>query len=563
MLIHLHVKNLALIEDIEVEFGPGLNILTGETGAGKSVLLGSMQLILGGRTARDMIRTGASCALVELLFQVENKKAEQALNSLGIFTEEGQVLLSRKIMDGRSINKINGETCTVGQMKAAAECLLDIHGQHEHQSLLYQEKQLEILDAYGREKIRPAKEAVRQSYEEYRKYMRALKELDTDEEQRNREKAFLEFEISEIEKAHLVPGEDEELETLYRRLNNGKLILETLQSVHSLTGYDSGQGAGEAVGTGVRELFRVTEYDTQLESMAETLQEIDGLLNDFNRELSSYVEDLSFDDETFYETEKRLDQINGLKAKYGRTIEEILEYQNTQQQKLEKLARYEENFLEARQNLKKAEEQLEKDSYVLSEIRKDYSRTLTEKIIEGLRDLNFLDVKFRINFQRKQEFTDNGYDSIEYEISTNPGESVKPLGRIVSGGELSRIMLAIKAILADRDQIETLIFDEIDTGISGRTAQKVSEKMAVIGSCHQVLCITHLPQIAAMADTHFEIEKHQKGNETITEIHPLGERESVRELARLLGGAEITEAVLKNAMEMKELAQVHKNTRVK
>ena len=291
--------------------------------------------------------------------------------------------------------------------------------------------------------------------------------------------------------------------------------------------------------------------------------QIDGLLNDFNRELSSYVEDLSFDDETFYETEKRLDQINGLKAKYGRTIEEILEYQNTQQQKLEKLARYEENFLEARQNLKKAEEQLEKDSYVLSEIRKDYSKTLTEKIIEGLRDLNFLDVKFRIDFQRKQEFTDNGYDSIEYEISTNPGESVKPLGRIVSGGELSRIMLAIKAILADRDQIETLIFDEIDTGISGRTAQKVSEKMAVIGSCHQVLCITHLPQIAAMADTHFEIEKHQKGSETITEIHPLGERESVRELARLLGGAEITEAVLKNAMEMKELAQVHKNTRVK
>ena len=563
MLIHLHVKNLALIEDIEVEFGPGLNILTGETGAGKSVLLGSMQLILGGRTARDMIRTGASCALVELLFQVENKKAEQALNSLGIFTEEGQVLLSRKIMDGRSINKINGETCTVGQMKAAAECLLDIHGQHEHQSLLYQEKQLEILDAYGREKIRPAKEAVRQSYEEYRKYMRALKELDTDEEQRNREKAFLEFEISEIEKAHLVPGEDEELETLYRRLNNGKLILETLQSVHSLTGYDSGQGAGEAVGTGVRELLRVTEYDTQLESMAETLQEIDGLLNDFNRELSSYVEDLSFDDETFYETEKRLYQINGLKAKYGRTIEEILEYQNTQQQKLEKLARYEENFLEARQNLKKAEEQLEKDSYVLSEIRKDYSKTLTEKIIEGLRDLNFLDVKFRIDFQRKQEFTDNGYDSIEYEISTNPGESVKPLGRIVSGGELSRIMLAIKAILADRDQIETLIFDEIDTGISGRTAQKVSEKMAVIGSCHQVLCITHLPQIAAMADTHFEIEKHQKGSETITEIHPLGERESVRELARLLGGAQITPAVLGNAREMKELAQQQKNTRLK
>ena len=543
MLVHLHVKNLALIQDIEVEFGPGLNILTGETGAGKSILLGSMQLILGGRIAKDMIRAGAPYALVELLFQVENQKAEASLKNLGIELEDGQVLLSRKITDGRSINKINGETCTVSQMKATASCLLDIHGQHEHQSLLYQDKQLEILDAYGKEKIQPAKE------------------LDTDEEQRNREKAFLEFEIEEIEKAHLLSGEDEELETLYRKLNNGKLILETLQTVHSLTGYD--QGAGDAAGTAVRELSKVTEYDPQLEIMSQSLQEIDSLLNDFNREISSYVEDLSFDDETFYETERRLDLINGLKAKYGRTIEEIHAYEKGQQKKLEELSRYEENFLKAKEDLKKTEEQLEKASHVLSEIRKEYSKTLTEKIIEGLRDMNFLDVKFRIDFQRKKEFSDNGTDEIEYEISTNPGEDVKPLGRIVSGGELSRIMLAIKAILADRDQIETLIFDEIDTGISGRTAQKVSEKMAVIGACHQVLCITHLPQIAAMADTHFEIEKHQKGTETITEIHPLEGDESVRELARLLGGAEITDAVFGNAKEMKELALVHKNTRLK
>lgn len=287
------------------------------------------------------------------------------------------------------------------------------------------------------------------------------------------------------------------------------------------------------------------------------------MLNDFNRELSSYVEDLSFDDETFYETERRLDLINGLKAKYGRTIEDILAYQERQQKKLEDLSKYEENFLKAKEELKKTEHQLEKASHVLSEIRKEYSKALTEKIIEGLRDMNFLDVKFRIDFQRKKEFSDNGTDDIEYEISTNPGEDVKPLGRIVSGGELSRIMLAIKAILADRDQIETLIFDEIDTGISGRTAQKVSEKMAVIGACHQVLCITHLPQIAAMADTHFEIEKHQKGTETITEIHPLEGDAAIRELARLLGGAEITEAVFHNAKEMKELAQVHKNTRLK
>ena len=563
MLVHLHVKNLALIEDIEVEFGPGLNILTGETGAGKSILLGSMQLILGSRIAKDMIRAGASYALVELLFQVENPRAEEALRALGIEPEDGQVILSRKIMDGRSINKINGETCTVSQMKAVASCLLDIHGQHEHQSLLYQDKQLEILDAYGKEEIWPAKEVVNSAYRTYRDCLRDLKALDMDEEQRNRERAFLEFEINEIESSGLKPGEDEELEKLYRKLDNGKKILETLQGVRDLTGNDSLQGAGESVGNAVREMMRVTEYDSQLESMSSTLQEIDGLLNDFNRELSAYVEELNFDDETFYETEKRLDLINNLKAKYGQSLEEIQAYCKKQRQKLEDLDRYEENFQKAKAEVEKSRKKLEKVSDKLSVIRQKYSQMLTEKIIEGLKDLNFLDVQFRIDFQRKKDYTDNGFDDIEYEISTNPGEGVKPLGRIVSGGELSRIMLAIKAILADRDQIETLIFDEIDTGISGRTAQKVSEKMAVIGKCHQVLCITHLPQIAAMADTHFEIEKHQKGTETITEIHPLEGDDSVRELARLLGGAEITQAVFENAKEMKELAQVHKNTRLK
>ena len=563
MLVHLHVKNLALIEDIEVEFGSGLNILTGETGAGKSILLGSMQLILGSRSARDMIRSGASYALVELLFQVENKRAEETLLNLGIQLEDGQVLLTRKILDGRSISKINGETCTVSQMKAAASCLLDIHGQHEHQSLLYQDKQLEILDSYGKSEIDPLKEKVREAYGEYRNCLRELKSLDMDEEQRNRERAFLEFEIKEIENADLKNGEDEELESLYRKLDNGKKILDTMQAVHSLTGYDSGQGAGESVGSAYRELTRITEFDPQLESLAGTLQEIDGLLNDFNREVSSYVEEMSFDDETFYETEKRLDLINGLKAKYGQSIEEIRKYGEVQQQKLDKLNRYEECYQNALAQAEKSRQKLDRISHELSKVRKQYSTALTEKIIEGLKDLNFLDVEFRIAFCDQKEYSANGYDDIEYEISTNPGESLKPLGKIVSGGELSRIMLALKAILADRDQIETLIFDEIDTGISGRTAQKVSEKMAVIGGCHQVLCITHLPQIAAMADIHFEIEKHQKGTETITEIHPLDKEESVRELARLLGGAEITEAVLQNAREMKELAQVHKNARLK
>ena len=554
MLVHLHVKNLALIDEIEVEFGPGLNILTGETGAGKSILLGSMQLILGGKTSRSMIRENAPYALVELLFQVENTKAKEALAALDIYPEDGQILMSRKIMDGRSINKINGETSTVSQMKAAAACLLDIHGQHEHQSLLYEEKQLEILDAYGREKIFPEKEKVKAAYQEYKKCQAELKSLDMDEEQKNREMAFLEFEINEIEKASLVPGEDEELEKQYRKLSNGRRIIDSLQSAHALTGYD-GQGAGEAVGEALRELSRVTEYDEQLESLSQTLSEVDGLLNDFNRELSSYMDDMTFDESVFYETERRLDLLNGLKAKYGQRIEEIQEYQKKQQEKLNKLQKYEEIFEASREELKKAEKKLEVACSRLSEIPKEYSHQLEKKVIQGLKDLNFLDVQFAITFSRRSSFTENGYDEIQYEISTNPGESLKPLGKIVSGGELSRIMRALKAILADRDQIETLIFDEIDTGISGRTAQKVSEKMAVIGHHHQVLCITHLPQIAAMADSHFEIEKQVEGTKTTTQIHPLDEEASIRELARLLGGAQITGAVLENAREMKKLAR--------
>ena len=561
MLVHLHVKNLALIEEAEVEFGPGLNILTGETGAGKSILLGSMQLILGGKTSRNMIRENADYALVELLFQLENPRVLKKLEDLDLYPEEGQILLSRKIMDGRSISKINGETCTVGQMKAAAACLLDIHGQHEHQSLLYRDKQLEILDSYGRAQIFPQKTLVEEAYRQYRKSLEELNSLDIDEEQRNREMAFLEFEVTEIENAALMLGEDEELERQYKKLSNARKIMEVLQTVHTITGYEN--GAGDMTGTALREMAKVTQYDEELESLSQTLNEADSLLNDFHRELSSYLDDLVFDEETFYQVERRLDLINNLKAKYGQEISGILSYRDKQIEKLEKLRKYEEYFQAAKEKVQREEKKLEEASYELSKIRQEYKEQLEKKVVQGLKDLNFLDVDFAIRFDRRKNYTPNGFDDVEYEISTNPGEMRKPLGQIVSGGELSRIMLALKAILADRDEIETLIFDEIDTGISGRTAQKVSEKMAVIGKHHQVLCITHLPQIAAMADTHFEIEKHVKGSETTTQIHPLNEEDSVRELARLLGGAEITAAVLENAKEMKELAQVHKNTRLK
>lgn len=563
MLVHLHVKNLALIQEAEVDFTPGLNIFTGETGAGKSILLGSMQLILGTKMSKEMIREKETYALVELLFQVEEPRVKEQLEKLDIYPEDGQVLLSRKIMDSRSVSKINGETCTVGQMKAAASCLLDIHGQHEHQSLLRQEKQLEIVDAYGKKEIEGCCRETKEAYLEYQKYKKQLNAMNMDEEQKNRQIAFLEFEIQEIENAKLQSREDEQLEQQYRKLNNAKKIAESLHMVRNCIGYDSMQGAGELAGQALREIAKVTSYDEQLANIESMLKDADSLLNDCNRELSAYLDDMTFQDEEFYEIEKRLDLINNLKAKYGQNIEDIHRYQQEQQRKLENLLKYEENYHALKEKIRKAQEVLEEKSYALSELRKQYSKKLETEIISQLKDLNFLDVNFSIDFMKGSHYSENGYDVVEYQISTNPGEPKRPLSKVVSGGELSRIMLAIKTLLADRDEIETLIFDEIDTGISGRTAQKVSEKMALIGQHHQILCITHLPQIAAMADTHFEIRKEVKGTETITQITPLQEKETIRELARLLGGAQITDLVVQNAREMKELAQVHKNSRVK
>ncbi len=553
MLIHLHVKNLALIEEIDVDFGPGLNILTGETGAGKTILLNSMQLILGGKFSRSMLRENAPFALVEMLFQVEGEKTLLELSSLGIDAPDHEVLFSRRIADGRSVGKINGEMCTLSQMKAAAALLLDIHGQHEHQSLLYPEKQLAILDAYGGEEVLGLKEEVQESYKAYRKAKKALEELDIDEERRSREISFLQFEIQQIDEAALYPGEDEKLEKQFKKLSAARKIDETLQQAAALLGYDS--GALDLIGSASKEMLRAAAYDEDLSPLSDQLSEAESLLADFHRGLSAYLDDLTFDEEAFSRIGDRLDLINNLKGKYGGSIEKILEGKEERERKLDILLRHEEHLLKARAEVKEAEKVLKKASLALEERRKAFALSLEERIVAALKDLNFLDVRFRIRFDRKKSYSDNGIDDIEYEIATNPGEEPKGLSGIVSGGELSRIMLAIKAILADRDQIETLIFDEIDTGISGRTAQRVSEKMAEIGRHRQVICITHLPQIASMADQHFEIEKHVlPGGATVTEIHPLSEEDQVRELGRLLGGASITDAVLLNAREMKKLA---------
>lgn len=561
MLVHLHVKNLALIQEVQADFGPGLNILTGETGAGKSILMGSVNLALGQKMSRGMIREGAPYALVELVFQVDSC-TEEKLKELDVFPEEGQVIITRKLMENRSISKVNGEASTAGNIKKIAALLLDIHGQHEHQSLLYPEKQMEILDEFGGGEILEKKEGVKGFYIEYSRLKKELESYQIDEEQRRREMGFLEYEIQEISQAQLKPGEDQELETVYRKLANGKKITEGLGSVYQITGYE-GEGMGAQMGRAMQKISQIREYDSELENIYSSMEDMDSLLNDLNRELSSYLSEFVFSDEEFQETENRLDLINHLKSKYGHTIEEILSYQGEKEKELERLENFQARKEELERKLEEQETLLKKASQELTRCRKDWASMLEEKIIQSLQDLNFLNVEFHISFREKESYTAQGKDSITFMISTNPGEPVLPLQQVVSGGELSRIMLAIKTLLADKDQTETLIFDEIDTGISGRTAQKVAEKMKVIGENHQVLCITHLPQIASQADYHYLIEKNVENMETSTRIRRLSYDDSVEELARMLGGAKITDAVLQNAAEMKDLAQQQKNTRLK
>ncbi len=553
MLHSLHVKNLALIEETEVEFGEGLNILTGETGAGKSVLIGSINLALGGKFDRDMLRTGAENALVELVFSGENvPQLAERLEEMDIPVED-TVTISRRLQAGRSVSKVNGETVNTKQLKEIAELLIDIHGQHEHQSLLHKKKHLEILDAYGGEETKEALSLVEGLYRKVSDLKTKLAQEAMDEAAKQREQALLEFERDEIENAHLELGEDEVLEAKYRKLVNSKKITEALAESYRYTGSEASDGAGNSLGRALRCLNSVAEYDAQLEELSEQLTQIEDLLSEYNREVSAYLSDMEFDGEDFYQIEERLNQINHLKDKYGMTIPEVLQAYEERNERLEKLADYDAYMNGLQAQLSVEETQLRKACEKLTEIRKQCAAGLTGKLIEALENLNFLSVQFAISIGGK-EVSANGADDVEFLISTNPGEDLKPLAQVASGGELSRVMLAIKTVLASKDAIDTLIFDEIDAGISGKTAWKVSGQLNVVAGEHQVICITHLPQIAVMADKHFLIEKSAENGTTLTQIRQLSEEEELCELARLLGGDNITEAALANAKEMRNQA---------
>ncbi len=558
MLYTLHVKNLALIKEQEIEFGKGLNILTGETGAGKSVVIGSVNLALGGKADGSLIRTGEEYALVELTFGIESDAQRKLLEEMDIpIEEDGSLTIQRKLMGGRSVSKVGGETVTARQLKEISNILINIHGQNDHQELLHKKKHMEILDDYCMDRLKDLFDELSTEYKKMKDISDKLSETEIDEASRIREQELLEFEVQEISDAAVVPGEDEKLENAYHKMVNSRKISEAAYGAAAMTGSgDSEESASDIIGRAVRELSSVASYDQELQGLLDQLSDVENLLSDFNRSLSGYIKDLEFDDEEFKVTEDRLNLINHLKDKYGGSLEAVQKALDEKQERLDTLS----DLDQYRSRLTKEYETSKKEVLELcgkiSAIRKDGAKALSQKLKEALIDLNFLDVRFEIEVRSDEEnASSRGYDDVEFMISTNPGEALRPLEKIASGGELSRIMLALKTVVADKDDISTLIFDEIDAGISGKTAWKVSRKLGELAKDHQIICITHLPQIAAMADTHFMIEKGLDEGRTVTGIFALDEEASTGELARLLGGEKLTEATLQNAREMRKEAR--------
>ena len=555
MLQNLYVKNLALIDETEVEFGEGLNILTGETGAGKSLLLGSVHLALGGKYSPDMLRNGTKSGLVELTFKIEDEQIEKHLEEMNLYPEDGFLTLSRRLMEGRSISKINGETVNTGILKDVASMLIDIHGQRDNQTLLHKKNHLTLLDLYGKEKIVPLKKKMAEMYRRWNELKKRTESLTMDEETRRRELSLAEFEAQEIEEAGLVVGEDEELEELYRKMTESRKVTEAVAETYHYTGEAASGNASDLISRGIRSLQEAADFDEEGSRLYEQLTQLDGLLNDFNRELSEYAKSFEFSEEEFRETEDRLNLLNHLKAKYGRSIEAVLPYCDEKKQRLQELADYDTFMQNLEQEQQDAFNAMKKMAEKLSQVRQRSAKKFAEEICGQMKELNFLDSRFEIRISEAEKYSSNGKDEAEFYLSVNPGEPLKPLGSVASGGEISRVMLAVKTVLADEEDTPTLIFDEIDTGISGITAGKVGDRLRLIGKSRQVICITHLPQIAATADHHFLIRKKAEGTSVRTDVEMLDEAASVEELARLLGGANVTERVMESAKELKELAK--------
>ena len=552
MLDRLMVKDLALIEKSVVEFGPGLNILTGETGAGKSILLGSIQLALGQKANKDMIRHGSEQALIELSFSLGEEK-EAALKELeeDLEIEEGSLIIRRKISEKKSENRVNDLSVTLAKLREISGELLDLHGQHEHHSLLKEGAHLAILDSFMARRGGRILSEVKEAYENYREKKKKVEAYSIPEEERKRELDFLQFELEELSSANLKPGEEEQLSKDYAVYENRDRLKSLLLRVQEELADRDFHGP-------VKNLEEAVTFDESLKNVLDTAYELEAVGEDCLRAVEHYLDHSEMDEEKFFLLGERLDTIRSLMMKYGGTEEKALAELSKKEERLRFLTDYEKEKALMEEALARSEEELREKAERLSLERQKTAKELEERIQQEMQELGFLDTRFTFRFEKKKEISEKGFDEVESYVSLNPGEPLRPLREVGSGGELSRIMLSIKTVLADTDAVPTLIFDEIDTGISGRTAEKVGEKLEKIAKSHQVILITHLPQIAAKADRHFLIEKNVQEGKTKTEIHALNEEASVKELARLLGGEELTEAALQNARSLKAKAKEKK-----
>ncbi len=553
MLTNIVLKNLALIEEAEIDLEKGLNIMTGETGSGKSIIIGSVNMALGEKASKGLIRTGASFGLVELTFTTANESILSMLDDLGISRDGSTITITRKITADSSISKINGETVTLANTKQITSRLIDIHGQHDHQSLLNPAKHLEIIDNFGGQAISLLKKQLDDEYDRYKELREKARDYSLNEEALAREISLLEHEVKEIADADLKPGEDGALQNEYKKLSQAEKICEDLSRAEGLFA-DEAVGIVSNIGNSIAQIKSALAFEQDNESLKAflgTLLDLDSLARDLEHDLASYINANGFDPLRHREVHDRLNEINRLKSKYGNSIDEILAHAGDVAAQLDNYKNYSENKAAIDEELHSSRLMLNKIAQQLSAVRKDAADRLVPMIIGNLKELNFLNVDFEIRLYKAEKIGRNGFDKAEFMISTNPGEAVQPLARIASGGEISRVMLAIKCAIAENDDIPTLIFDEIDTGISGKTAHMVAQKLHFLSENHQIISITHLPQIAAMADTHYSIHKEVSDGMTISGIEKLDTDASIREIAKLISGAEITPATLQSAAELK------------
>lgn len=571
MLRELSVANLALIERLRIEFEPGLNILTGETGAGKSIIIDAVGLALGGRFSGEMVRAETDALQVEAVFELEEpEKFRPALDELGIeLGDDHLLILSREAgSSGRNRCRINGQTVTVSTLAKVGTMLMDIHGQHEHQSLLINEKQLAILDAFGGKSLAEAAGQVAEAYERWRWLRQELARLDGDIEDRARRMELLNFQLQEITEAQLTPGEDGELAQERAILAGAeKLYAAAAESYQRLYGGEAGDCVLDQLAAVERALMSAVEIDPKLAPVVELIREAACQAEEAAHEIRRYRDAIPFNPERLEEVERRLDLLTKLKKKYGQTVDEILAYADKIRAELDEVENRDVRRAELERELAEVQERLATAALTLSRLRREAADRLEQAVTAQLAELNMGRTAFTVELSRTETadglpladgrwaITASGLDHAEFLVAPNVGEGAKPLAKIASGGELSRIMLAIKAILAEVDAIPTMVFDEIDTGIGGRTAQAVAEKLLLIARSRQVICVTHLPQIASMAHRHLYIEKTTDGARTRVNVRPLEMQGRVDELARMLGGAEVTETTRRHAQEMLALAE--------